>query len=246
MDKSYKELYRDVCQQSKIVEFRKGMLAGHFLTRDIGRLCSAWFIKHSIVPNQITLLMILFGIIGSILFAIPTIWCKTLGYFCWLMWFAMDCSDGQVARYTKTFSKYGTEMDFMAHLIDHPCMNIAIFITFLQMDIVNPVLLCFIFIISISIELIMRNIIAFDYFHKKICAENNSVKSQSSSIIKYFIAQSILYPTMIVCFSWIIIIGYAFDLGCILYLYIGWLCVYVGLSIKTLICRLKKYYKSNI
>ncbi|MDE5758277.1 MAG: CDP-alcohol phosphatidyltransferase family protein, partial [Allobaculum sp.] len=122
---SYKELYRDIRVQSKIREFRKAMLAGHFLTRDIGRICSVWFIKHNIVPNQITLLMIMFGIIGSILFAIPNVWCKILGYCGWLMWFAMDCSDGQVARYTKTFSKYGTEMDYMAHLIDHPLMNMA-------------------------------------------------------------------------------------------------------------------------
>ena len=222
------------------------MLAGHFLTRDIGRICSVWFIKHNIVPNQITLLMILFGIIGSILFAIPNIWCKVLGYFGWLMWFAMDCSDGQVARYTKTFSKFGTEMDYMAHLIDHPLMNIAILMTFMQMDIINPILLCFIFILNISIELVLRNVIAFDYFHKKIYENSAKTERKIVPYMKYFITESILYPTMIICFSWIIIIGYGFDINWILYLYIIWLIVYIFLSIKAIIKHLIKYYKSLI
>ena len=244
LDKSYKDLYIEVYQQSKIVEFRKGMLAGHFLTRDIGRFCSVWFIKHSIVPNQITLLMIIFGIIGSIFFALPYTWCKILGYICWLMWFAMDCSDGQVARYTKTYSIYGTEMDYMAHLLDHSCMNIAILITFLQMNVINPIFLCFIFILNISVELMLRNIIAFDYFHNKIHKNTTKIERVIVSIPKYLITESILYPTMIICFSWIIIVGYSFSINWILYLYILWLVCYITLSLKSIIKHLIKYCKS--
>lgn len=236
---SYKDLYTDIRKQSKI-EFRRGMLAGHFLTRDLGRICSVWFIKHGFIPNQITLLMIIFGIVGSIFFAIPNIWCKIVGYLCWLMWFAMDCSDGQVARYTKNFSKYGTEMDYMAHLIDHPCMNIAIWATFIQMDLFNPILISFIFLLTISIELIMRNIISFDYFHKNThLNKNDNVKI---SLFKYFWQQFCMYPTFIVCFSWVIILAYYFHLRFIILLYFIWVIAFFLNLLKAFISHIKTFY----
>lgn len=239
-----KEIIQEIKKQTGIKDFRDGMLAAHFLCRPISRPCSVWFIKHNVKPNQVTLLMILFGIIGSVLFAIPNVWIKIAGYIFWILWFTMDLSDGQVARYTKTFSKYGTEMDYMAHLIDHPCMNIAILLTFLQMNIINPLVLCLIFIVCISIELIIRNVTAFDYFHKKLYANTNNIEQTKPSYLKYFIVESTLYPTMIICFSWIIIVGYAFDLEFVLYLYILWLIAYVILSLKAIIKHFFKYYKS--
>lgn len=238
-----KEIIQEIKRQTGMKSFRDGMLAAHFLCRPISRPCSVWFIKHNVKPNQVTLLMIIFGIIGSILFALPNVWLKIVGYVCWVLWFTMDLSDGQVARYTKTFSKYGTEMDYMAHLIDHPCMNIAIWATFIEMDIMNPTYLSLIFLITISCELIMRNIVAFDYFHNKINVSRNTIEYQKPSWLKYIITQSILYPTMIICYSWIIICGYEFRLEWVLYLYLVWLIVYLILTIKTICKHLIKYYK---
>lgn len=237
-----KALYKEVRLQSKI-SFRKGMLAGHFLTRDIGRLCSVWFIKHNIVPNQITLFMILFGIVGSMLFAIPNIWCKIGGYLCWLMWFAMDCSDGQVARFTKTFSKYGTEMDYMAHLIDHPLMNLALWATFIEMNLFNPILVSFIFIISISGELILRNITAFDYYHSKLFKSNDD-KNITPNWIKYLWCQNGYYPTLIVCYSWLIVIDYILKDGFSFWLYLVWLLMYFVGFFRVMIQNIFKFLKS--
>lgn len=84
-------------------KFTDNILADNFPCGDLGRIFSVWFIKHNVTPNNITMLMIAFGIIGSILFAIPSLPCKILGYLCWIMWYTMDNSDGQVARYTKNF-----------------------------------------------------------------------------------------------------------------------------------------------
>ena len=61
----YIEIYRSIREQSRLKDYRDGMLAGHFITRDIGRLCSAWFVKHKVIPNQITLFMIIFGIVST-------------------------------------------------------------------------------------------------------------------------------------------------------------------------------------
>ena len=51
---------------------------------------------------------------------------------------------------------------------------------------------------------------------------------------------------MIVCFSWIIIVGYAFDLNWILYLYLCWLIAFILLNLKAIAKHLITYYKSNI
>lgn len=239
MNNSYKDIYRDIRTQSKI-SFQKGMLAGHFLTRDIGRLCSAWFIRHGVIPNQITLLMIIFGVIGSILFAIPNVWCKISGYICWLMWFSMDCSDGQVARYTKKFSKYGTEMDYMAHLIDHPCMNLALWATFIQMNIFNETFLSLLFMVSISLELVFRNTTAFYHYNKD--DQSNGESNTQKSYFKYIIQELFLYPTYIICISWTVILGYYFNSPVALYIYVLWFIIYSIGVIRRIYAMLIKFY----
>lgn len=240
-----KEIITVIKEQTGIKDFRDGMLAGHFICRSLSRPCSVWFIKHNIKPNQVTLLMILFGVIGSILFAIPNIWAKIAGYVFWILWFTMDLSDGQVARYTKNFSKYGTEMDYMAHLIDHPFMNIAIWATFLQMNIISPITLSLLFILSISFELIIRNIISFQFFHKKLYSNLNKHSVKRQGFIKYFIIQSTLYPTMIICFSWLIIVDYYFRNGFSLWLFIVWVIIQILFDSKEILKTLIKLYKEK-
>lgn len=239
-----KELYKDIRKQSKI-EFKRGMLAAHFLTRDIGRLCSVWFIRYGVIPNQITILMIIFGIVGSLLFAIPNVWCKIAGYISWLLWFAMDCSDGQVARYTKTFSKYGTEMDYMAHLIDHPLMNIALWMTFIEMNVWNPILISFIFLISISCEMYMRNCFTFDLYLNRDIKKGNKAIPIHKSFVKYLYQQLNLYPTLIILFPPILIVDYVIESNFAIYIYIIWLVVFVFNTLYYYVNRLKLFYKNS-
>lgn len=236
------EIIHAIKEQTGIRKFRDGMLAAHFICRPLSRPFSVWFIKHGVVPNQITLLMIIFGIIGSICFALPYVWSKIVGYMLWILWFTMDLSDGQVARYTKNFSKYGTEMDYMAHLIDHPCMNLAIWATFIEMNKWNSVLVSFIFILSISLELIHRNHTSMAYYQSKL--DNVTIISNSNiSLIKYFMTEVILYPTMIICFSWIIVVDYWTNCGFSFYLYCLWLTWMAFIIIRLIIRDVIRYYR---
>ncbi len=154
----------------------------------------------------------------------------------------MDCSDGQVARFTKKFSKYGTEMDYMAHLIDHPLMNLAIWVTYLEMNMMNPLWLSFIFIIFISCELITRNIYAFDYFHKKIYSDCNSNKKSIKGWFRYFFVNITQYPTFIVCISWIIVIDYGINNGFSLYIVLIWMIVCIIKCIRATFNLVRNYY----
>lgn len=241
---STREIKRIIKEQTGIENFKDGMLAAHFICRPLSRPFSVWFIRHGVLPNQITLLMILFGMGGSILFLIPNIGCKIAGYAFWVLWFTMDLCDGQVARFTKKFSKYGTEMDYMAHLIDHLFMNLAIWLTFLQMDLINPLWLSGIFILCISFELVIRNIISFKFFHRKLEPVTNNNKANSeSSLFKYLLTESALYPTMIICFSWLIVMDFYFHIGFSLWIFIIWLVIKIVLEIREILKTLSIYYK---
>jgi len=82
------------------------------------------FIKSGITPNQITILSQIVGIIGAILFAYsnPIYW--ILGWFVINFYMILDGSDGIVARYTKTTSKFGAFLDEFTH----PIINTLIFV----------------------------------------------------------------------------------------------------------------------
>ena len=77
-------------------------------------------LKLKLIPNVITLLMIASGVVGGLLFALPYTAAKIAGIVFIHLWYVFDCSDGEVARITKRYSKFGTEIDYTAHVIDHP------------------------------------------------------------------------------------------------------------------------------
>jgi len=213
-----------------------------YVVKELASFCSVFFVKHSVRPNTITLLMILFGIAGSILIAIPNVFCKAAGYICWYLWFTMDVSDGEVARYKKQFSTYGTEMDFMAHLIDHPLMNIAFWFSFMSFNLINQNVLAIIFISSISLELIMRNITAFQ--HYSAGSESVSIKDKSYSWPKYFLTQLSLYPNMIIIFTPMMVIDYYFLSGWSFYIYIVWFVYYTCVSVRCILQTFLRFYKN--
>lgn len=236
---SYTDILSHLRKICIVKSFRQGMLAGH-ICRLLSPYCSAYFIKKNYTPNQVTMFMIVFGIIGSILFMLPNIWCKCIGYICWYLWFTMDLSDGEVARYTQIFSKYGVEMDYIAHLIDHPLMNIALWLTFLSQNIINSNLLALIFIVSISIELVNRNLIEFKHYCPP--SHDKEEKHKELSWFKYFCAEAILYPNLIIVFSPVVIISWILDSPIGLYAYLIWLCYAVFMFIRFFCKTLKRFY----
>lgn len=241
---SYKDILNRLREICIVKSLKEGMLAGHFC-RLLSPYCSAFFIKRGYSPNKVTVFMILFGIIGSIFFALPYGWAKIVGYIFWYLWFTMDLSDGEVARYTHKFSKYGVEMDYMAHLIDHPLMNIALWLTFLEFNLINTNLLALIFIVSISVELVLRNITAFQYY-KGYSGTSQELQStrQNASILKYLLMQATLYPNFIILFTPIIIFDWFIKSGIALYFYIGWMVYCALIFIRTIYKTVAIFYKN--
>jgi phosphatidylserine synthase len=110
--------------------------------------------------------MMVAGMIGATLFAIPQIACKVCGLVFIHLWYVLDCSDGETARITKQFSKFGTEIDYTAHVVNHPLFNLAFAYSLVGMRRYNFQLVLFASILSISAELVLRNLIAFFHIYK--------------------------------------------------------------------------------
>lgn len=109
---NYKE-YRQKYQP----KFQEDVLMGYLISEPISFIFNKLFYRDNLIPNRISFLMFLSGVIGALLFFTPF---KIAGFFFMHLWFIFDAWDGAVARQTKMFSKYGKEFDYFVHTIVHP------------------------------------------------------------------------------------------------------------------------------
>ncbi|MFZ2462253.1 MAG: CDP-alcohol phosphatidyltransferase family protein [Caldibacillus thermoamylovorans] len=147
-------------KKEKNLSVKTTFLSSYLISERFSPYFSKFYIKKNVTPNMITMHMIISGIIGAILFAMPNIYVKILGAIFIHLWFILDCSDGEVARYTKTFSKFGKELDFMAHLINHPLFGLALFLSLVQLERYHFYLLAVLIMISNLLDYLNRNVIA--------------------------------------------------------------------------------------
>ena len=77
----------------------------------IAMMWSNLFIKLHIIPNVVTMLSMVSGVAGGILLATKPLWLNILGLVLVFHSALFDCSDGQVARLTKHYSRIGRMLD---------------------------------------------------------------------------------------------------------------------------------------
>jgi len=152
---TYKTIRRDYQTHCAI----EPVLVDHY-AKLLSPLLTPWFVRFGIIPNVVTVFMMISGIIGAALFAVPLLWAKVAGLVFIHLWYVLDCCDGEVARITRRFSRMGTEIDYTAHLVNHPLFNIAFAVSLIQLHRYSTPLILFIAIISISAELMLRNLLA--------------------------------------------------------------------------------------
>ena len=202
----------------------------------VGHLCllmcppfSIFFMKRHVKPNTITVIMILLGAVGGILFALPPIPCKIAAIVVYWLWFILDCSDGEVARHTKTFSKYGIQLDWIAHLVCHPLMVLACWISFQQSSVPYSYLLTIMSILFVTCELIRRQLIAFDTL-LSASTEMGIKPTSAPPLYKWIVTQVLYFPNFVLLFPIIYVICISFHWNYYTYIYIGWAtfnCIFV-------------------
>ncbi len=176
-------------------------------------------LKLGLIPNAVTVCMMLSGFTGAVLFAIPNMVCKILGAVFIHLWYVFDCSDGEVARITKRFSKYGTEIDYTAHILNHPLFILSFVISLMTaFKSEKYIYICILGFLLVALNLVFRNLILFYDIYKKrenitmgAGAEGNKSLSLKE-IIMFFVNMLIQLPNFCLIFPIVYFINPVFAL----------------------------------
>lgn len=82
-----------------------------FFVSPYSRYLARWAARRGFTPNQVTTVSVLIGLVAAIAFATGERWGLVAGAILLQLAFTTDCVDGQLARYTRTFSKLGAWLD---------------------------------------------------------------------------------------------------------------------------------------
>lgn len=210
----------------------------------ISPLFTKIFIRFNVIPNYVTLLMIISGIIGALFFSLNNFIFKIIGVIFIHIWYILDCSDGEVARITKKFSRFGKEMDFTAHVINHPLFNLSFAITVILNNKNNVMFSLFLFLILISVNLMIRNIHSFHtiYALKTNSGNNKTGSPKFKQVIGYIQRIFVEYPNFALIFPIIYLIELKTDTS-IWLIYLG---LQTGISVITMIRMMYKWIVSTI
>ena len=156
-----------------------------------------------VIPNVITVFMMISGLLGAAFFALPWLPLKVLGLLWIHLWYILDCSDGEVARITQRFSKFGKEIDFTAHVLNHPLFNVAFVMSLLQLHRYDERLVLFVGLLSISSEMILRNALALQTIFALKMGSETPTGADGINLRKIIIALVhlfTLYPSLALVF----------------------------------------------
>ena len=181
----------------------------------ISPIITKLLLKTNLIPNQATILMMLSGIVGAVMFAVPNIWSKIVGIVFIHLWYIIDCSDGELARIKKQFSKFGTEIDYTAHILNHPLFNMAFLISMIQLNKYDIVFLMSIFMVIIVVNLIFRNLVMFKNEYRKRMSEqiekskngSDELVQKTNYIVKFFDNMTV-YPNYALIFPIVYVVDY--------------------------------------
>ncbi|MFC4560594.1 CDP-alcohol phosphatidyltransferase family protein [Nocardiopsis mangrovi] len=100
--------------------------AGRLYMRDISPYVSAAFIRLGVAPNPITYLMMAFGVLSGVVLAFGDLWSALLALVLIQIYLLLDCSDGEVARYTGRTSVAGIYLDRIGHYLSEIALLIGL------------------------------------------------------------------------------------------------------------------------
>ncbi len=211
-----RDSYVAVRKQTPLYSIYDSTLVSWIFSARISPLFTAIFVKYGVRPNSITILMILSGLLGAALFAVDNVFVKVAGYVFIQLWFVMDCCDGEVARITKDFSRYGSEMDYLAHVLTHPAFQISFLVSAIQLYAgqgAEPIALILIFSAIAIVELMIRAMLGLQLIHRYKESEHAPAavapaRGKGRLIRNLFISAIYIYPNVALFFP----IVYFFDL----------------------------------
>ncbi|RKS05475.1 phosphatidylglycerophosphate synthase [Nocardiopsis sp. Huas11] len=100
--------------------------AGRLYMRDLSPYLSTVFVRLRVPPNPITYLMMVFGVLSGIVVAFGGVWSAVLAALFIQIYLLLDCSDGEVARYTGRTSVAGIYLDRIGHYVSEIALLIGL------------------------------------------------------------------------------------------------------------------------
>ena len=129
MNKTFDD-FRKICQEGGVGGGKlKDTLIDNYpdwIMRKFSIIFTLFFVKINITANQVSSLSIVLGIISAFLFMKGTYTYYLLASLFLFLWFVLDHSDGEVARYKKQKSNLGHFLDKMMHSVIHPLVFLGI------------------------------------------------------------------------------------------------------------------------
>ncbi|TMR93260.1 CDP-alcohol phosphatidyltransferase family protein [Nonomuraea basaltis] len=103
---------RRVAQPAGHLERKNGEhWAGVLYMRRLSIYVTWWLTKTSVTPNQLTWVMTLAGIAAGVVLALPGLWAAVAAALLVQVYLLLDCSDGELARWTGKTSLTGVYLD---------------------------------------------------------------------------------------------------------------------------------------
>lgn len=206
---------------------------------------SSFFMRFNISPNMITILMMIFGVLGAFFLVLPYGICKIGGIIFIHLWYIMDASDGEVARITRNFSKYGKEMDYTAHVVNHPLFIFSFLINMINADKIYLLLL----FATLGIDTIARNLYAFSEIKSLREEETMELSHQDDRFLRKIVIYILLsfdhFPMFAMLFPMLWIVDLQLN-SCIALLYLSIRVVISGLlAVKGMVTWIKYIYKAK-
>jgi len=82
-----------------------------FFVSTYSKYIARWCARRGLTPNQVTMISIAIGVVAAACFAYAERWSMVAGGVLTYFAFVFDCVDGQLARYSRQFSKLGAWLD---------------------------------------------------------------------------------------------------------------------------------------
>jgi phosphatidylserine synthase len=201
-----------------------------YYAKAISPAFTRYFVGAGVSPNAVTVLMMVFGVLGAILFALPHTLSKVCGLVFIHLWYVMDCSDGEVARISKRFSKFGTELDYTAHIVCHPLFCLAFAYSLISLGRYNSQMILVVSLAGISADLVQRNLTAFLHVYALKMGEGTWTENRSGRVKRiaiHVITTFSIYPNFALLFP----IAYFIDCTCGTSIALGYLLIQTVISV---------------
>ena len=102
----------------------------HWAGRAYGRHVSPYFtwvfVRLGVTPNQVTVVMVVCGVLAGVVLAFGGLWSAVLAAVLIQIYLILDCSDGEVARYTGRTSIAGVYLDRIGHYLSELALLIGL------------------------------------------------------------------------------------------------------------------------